>query len=301
MKLGRTLGVTALVAVSAAALPSLIAYEGFDYDLTPYTGIDGDPKGITGYNGGYGWSNEWEEVGSNDGGIVSPSETGAHDGTDARTQDLAYTDSNGLSLLTEGRQYRTSFGSRSVVNRSLDLTSVDNSYLVDDGAGGNALGADNTSVWLSFLAQSYNNASGNRWAQLRFSNWRFGRIYDNQGNQGWALEDTVRSQQVWTGSPADEQALLVVRVDFLEGGDRATMWVNPDLGMNPLDADGFSMTSTETGLGTGIEIAGRYSTDFDEVRLGTTYGSVTPVPEPATMLALGGGLVLLASRRRRKA
>ncbi len=38
----------------------------------------------------------------------------------------------------------------------------------------------------------------------------------------------------------------------------------------------------------------------DEIRIGTTFGDVTPIPEPGTLVLLGmGGLVLLLLRRRR--
>jgi len=46
--------------------------------------------------------------------------------------------------------------------------------------------------------------------------------------------------------------------------------------------------------------AGPVDIYYDELRMGATWSSVTPVPEPASVLLLGIGAMLLTGRRRNR-
>jgi hypothetical protein len=96
-------------------------------------------------------------------------------------------------------------------------------------------------------------------------------------------------------------------------GDRLDVYVNPssDPGSNAGDisigASFFNFHVQSGGTqGTGHLLAAGFSSGqaaYDEIRIGTTFADVSPIPEPSSFAALAGlgVLGLVASRRRRQA
>lgn len=95
-------------------------------------------------------------------------------------------------------------------------------------------------------------------------------------------------------------ALLVLRIEVGDGPDRVTLYVNPVPG-DPEPAVG-TVHDLEIADGDELSIfAGASAFSIDEIRVGTTFAAVTPVPEPsgaaaAAVAALG--LLGVAPRRR---
>ncbi len=102
--------------------------------------------------------------------------------------------------------------------------------------------------------------------------------------------------------------LLVAKFDVTNG--LFSMWANPTLGgANP--TGGTSVASNVAFTRSGATFAGDVSfaglsanwggVQLDEVRLGTSFADVTPIPEPSTYAALAGlGVLGLAAVRRRR-
>lgn len=113
---------------------------------------------------------------------------------------------------------------------------------------------------------------------------------------------TVGSADFTTG----ETHLLLAKIDFdASGTDDVSFWVSPDLSSGEAGL-GTAFTESEnigTGL-TGIGVSVQSDSDYlDAIRIGTTFDSVTAVPEPSTYTAVLGAFALgfLLIRRRSKA
>lgn len=248
-----------------------IAYEPFDYPHRDWSGTEWPVGGgVVNLLGGEGWASAWRDDYTHtraSGIAVYPADAGT-DG-DARTAPLGYTDGAGASLVTEGGQMRTSFGTSSSAWRVLDLTRVDEGLLTASGQ----LGASGTTVWLSMLAQSHSGLGDDRWAYVELGDvLRVGRLASTDGN--WGLEVEGGAAQTGTVSSA-EAAFLVVRIDFADASDSVSVWVNPELQAVPGEPD-LAASVPELELSR-VVIEGRYSTDLDELRIGTTWAAVAPI------------------------
>jgi hypothetical protein len=107
----------------------------------------------------------------------------------------------------------------------------------------------------------------------------------------------------------DETKLVVFKLTLnaQPGADLGEMFINPTLGQSTPGVDAvqtdpidFRRWFETLALESGEQGAAFV---FDELRIGSTYGDVTPViPEPSSLLLLGtAGAALIGSRRRRKA
>lgn len=299
-KVYAVLGAATIAAVAGSAQASLLVYEGF----AGYGNVGSDIAGQSGSTAiGFGeaaWS------GSGGGGLGNKN-------LDANT--LTYTDANGSALVVSPGSARSN-GTWNRLHRGLGAGN-DNLFASKPGGG---------SVWVSYLFRP-NGAPDGGPNQVRF-----------YGAGGWDSNDKVsfdvvseapafRHQVqsfVWAVSgtrsggplfrpnlPVSSEANLIVAQYVLDDSDlpgnqsAVYMWVNPLIG--GLDPDTAAASSVLTGLGgmggiNRLSIAadanGDFQVNWDEIRVGTSFGSVTPVvPEPATLAVLGG-LAALALRRR---
>lgn len=121
-------------------------------------------------------------------------------------------------------------------------------------------------------------------------------------------------QYAWTQVENDTTYLIVSKLWKSTGGadanyDRWTVFIDPTSPLEELNDVAFTL---EGSIGRSYITTPRFWGDFyqdgagkavcyDEIRLGTDFSSVLPemIPEPATMslLAVGGGLVLIRRRR----
>ena len=87
-------------------------------------------------------------------------------------------------------------------------------------------------------------------------------------------------------SPVDvaigETTLLVLRADLQPGNDRFTLYVNPSP-LSPEPPTGIVKQDMDIGGLDGIVLYSTGAHSVDEIRWGTTFADVTPVPEPGRL------------------
>lgn len=270
----RALAATLLLGAGAAmAADGLLAYDSFDY--TAGTRLDGQ-------NGGTGWSSAW-------------SYTSGDAASGTIVDGLGYTDANGHALLTTGGAWATDPG-------------VFFAQAQRDTTAG--FGAAGTSVWMSFLVrQSATPTEGVNYAMATVGR---GYTFGSNAMLGGVVADDAGVGPFYDGggvvaqadvAPALSTSLIVLRLDFAaSGNDTMSLWHNPLLGAEPGTADVVLSAQDYDSALSGLTLVhgDNRSFVFDEVRIGSSFASVTPVPEPAGWALMAAGLGALAAWRRRQ-
>jgi len=158
-------------------------------------------------------------------------------------------------------------------------------------------------VWVSWLQQS--NPANNDLGQLRFQsggNMQFviGQHFDS--NTFKIYNPDVNGAVTNSGVTISGTQFVTVRFNL--DSKAVSLWINPTglgTGLTPSSA---AAASTATGGAFSfdtLKFTSQTATfNVDEVRVGTTWAAVSPIPEPSTyaMLALGLGAVFFLRRRR---
>jgi hypothetical protein len=256
-----------LVAAATLAFPTigratLLVYEPFDY-----------PAGqLTGANGGVGFASSW-------GGFRGE--------FSIQTGNLQ---TNGfVSPGNEAHYLATTYQN---IGRQLSG--------VYDGASG-------TDLWASYLTNVASSGAFTSLAigQLQPGNLHIGILGNGSGPplNNWGMDTFGGAGQVFSNVPVvyGQTVLLVVHIQFLTGPDHIDLFVNPTPGAPPSTPNA---TKTDLDLGQTLQTQGGYiylaayigNVLYDDIRIGTTYGDVVPVPEPSavglTLMALAGVAVL---------
>lgn len=270
----------------SSASATLVAYDGFEYDIGGGAGLGG--KGAA----GSGWAGAWT---SSSGSIVA--------------DDMSY--SNGSISIDGGGQSVSITGSSSTYfTRGFDTLGTSPgediyfSFLFKLAANG--AGSDYLNFWISDDAVRDNSAGI---GDLTTNGARFGaRIF---GDATGSSDGEFSSNPVYV---AGTTYLLVGRIsrDGVDGAaadvfDRVELWVDPTsttLGDAAITVD----FSTEIDESIGMSFIGLRTVNvgsgddyrFDEFRVGTSAAGVLGViPEPSSAASLLGGIALLAVLGRR--
>jgi hypothetical protein len=272
------------IAVRSTSHAALIAYEGFNY---------ADATALNGLAGGTGWSDAWTAVPGTGGAAVAQSPGAAYP--------LLITEGNKAFIQRTNQAFRP-------------LTA---------GILGTGATADET-IWVSFIGQrtGANNVRLFRVGFYEASTANDPKFLVGEGNNDaadiWNMRftgaDLTGANPITSAVPITTQSLLLMKIDYNSAGaDDMTMWINPDLSLGePTNVSpsfvgssigefdlAFSVVSMRAGtLSGGNEGQGFY----DEIRIGTTFADVTPIPEPGSMILALFGLssVFAVARRKRK-
>lgn len=260
-------GIVAAIAGSASA--ALLAEESFNYAA----------GSIVGGNGGAGWGNSWSPQNNEPYPVLAGS--------------LSYG-----ALVTSGNRLGGGLAWTSI-GRALNTDyqgPFDNAGLVSDPWTNKFV--DTGVVYSSALVRRLKNED----YELRFNrdntSW-----FDNAsvkvtaagGNWNLVVNGTATSTGV--SATLDETFFVVVRHAFASG--EVSLWVNPVLG------GALQGGVTATGTNLGFKAVGMYlgngpnAGEIDELRIGTDYASVAPVPEPASLAGLAFAALLLRRRNRK--
>lgn len=281
-----------LVAIAFSANATLITYDGFNY---------ASGTNLHGLSGGTGWQTAWDNQ-NGTGSAITVASSG-----------LTYS-----TLITSGNQVTTN--TYDSTGRRLDVSYLgawDSAGYVSDPFIITQI--DQGTVWGSFLARR--NAATATWDEPVFSLHRnntdwFATSASSALQIGWdATGGTWFARQGSTttnlaGSAIGEVVLFAFKLELSTSGtNNIYVWMNPS-GLGGSDLAVSTANASFTGLATSdarfkaFAVYGGGSASnamtFDEVRFGTTYASVTPIPEPAAaLLATVGLFVILLARRRR--
>ena len=193
-------------------------------------------------------------------------------------------------LDTVGNRY-SELASGSVTHkRDIDLTSASVARLID--RSGN-IGADGTTVWLSFIFRMDANANSYGLVNWYRDGSEIGGVGDDAVGDGTTnnnykisgvseIVNTVRSVSV--------QTFILVKIDFNTGDDDVTVWFDPVIANGETGLDTPDLLSVSAKDQSFDQLAVRFcyaegnsgTMDVDEIRLGTTLESVTPIVMEST-------------------
>lgn len=257
----------ALLLSSTLSHASLLLYEPFNYTAG---------GSLTGENGGTGFTSAWSPL------------SGSEGTTTVQANSLTYS-----TLPTSGNK---------VYINPTSTTSGESRDFSNLNSG---------TVYLSFLA---NIDEGQRFFALRLTDAGGQKAFIGRasGGSNWRVESNTGTTVTGATSIAaslDTTYFLVLRIDFSVSNARLRLYVDPTLGTEPLTADA-DITSSAAFQINGLNIATGFTSGavttakgwYDEIRMGTTYADIAPVPEPTSGALFGLsllGIIVLGKVTRR--
>lgn len=260
-----------------AAVPPVLAYEGFSYTTNS---ILANSSGTAGANGGSGWAEGWKSFNSTTTRVNA-------------TPGSASFSKSGAVVSTADNQ---AVLSNTIAHRLLDC-SVSGPLSAFRDANGR-IGADGTTIWISVLYTD-NNAVTNDFGILLAERRGGSPTAPTMGFQGGrvdSLNTNLGLTTVTTGTSTGNSfasnvttaqgvtRLLVFKVAYASGTDTVTMYADPDpRGSSPLNAATVLTRTTPDASFDTIQLraGSQGSILFDEIRVGASYAAVVPTIPPA--------------------
>lgn len=254
--------VFAVLVTGSSTCAALSAYEPFNYQ-----NVGGDLNGQSG-GGSFGFTNAWSGNTSfniSDGSLTSPV--------------LPFpTIGNGMTTVA--------FGGNREISRIL----------------ANPLGVDDTVSYISFLMRPegiLHQGAFAGWFGLSLRGDRQTNVVLSSFGDKYHLEVGGTTSQTNTNAVVGQTVLFVLRLDFTEGVDPVRLYINPQPGAaEPAIADA-SQINLDVDIINQVVLTGPGAYRFDELRIGTTFADVTPVPEPTSVLLCLAGIFATQLRLKR--
>jgi hypothetical protein len=274
--IGGFLVVIGLGLATTHASAQLLSYEGFNYSV----GANLDTQ-----SGGTGWAANWGQFTGDGTGYTN---------TSGSLSDPTHT------LLTSGNKVSTGASSSSFEARYNQITNY----------GGNG-----TTNFFSILirpdnlgasGQDSSGGDGYFFLQLYGGSGVGNTLFAGKNSESadWGLvQGTTTNNHSFSSIAAvsNQTVFLVVEGDYTSGADTFKLFVNPTPGA-PEPAVPSATLSFDIGTqnGLGINTGNGAAASYDEIRVGTTFASVTPVPEPSAFVLVAFGLASLVGYRFRR-
>lgn len=270
-----TLTAGALFAATTSISASVI-YEGF---------VDDTNAIVTGNDTGIGLSGTWSQ----------------NDGAHSLAAGLSYG-----SLAVSGNSAAYNGGGRSGQSASIPTATLSDEGLLSDTA----------TLWFSVLVSTTETfGSNSRWMMslgtgtlhsgnqgMSGSGSGIGFVIDGNGSMTSATwsSGSISKQDAQSGAVSNGSTTLVVgKITWGATTDTIDLYLPGIDLVQPVDAaSSGSANLSQSGFNV-LAFAGKDKSQFDEIRFGTSYADVTPVPEPGSLALLGlGGLMMIKRRRR---
>jgi hypothetical protein len=221
----------------------------------------------------------------------------------------------GIAGLNGGTGFTGAFtGTGSVTAPGLqfpNLITVGNKFTTASSNGGafrtiNPIDTNSGTIWVSFLEST--NGTVADYAGLSFFNGGTEELFlgkpSSTTNYGFDVSGVAGGANNSAAAPALATAsFLLYRISFSSLGETVDFFANNSPGTTPTTPTISFAVPEGSFLSTFNTIriqSGNQAANFDEVRIGTTYADVSPVPEPASVGVIGAGVLALAGVRRRK-
>jgi hypothetical protein len=164
---------------------------------------------------------------------------------------------------------------------------------------------DGTTFYISFLLR-WDGTQTNSWGGVQLfgngpANLFIGHPGSNIPNysiERAAADGTARQSNV--PMVAGQTVLMAARVQLVSGNDTVRLYMNPTPdGAEPAIGSSADLTGQDFGTVSQLGISTSDAYSVDEIRVGLTYASVVPAPEPAASGMMIIGLCALLRRGRR--
>ncbi len=277
------------IVISSSARADLLAYEPFDYDYS------NGAIALVGQSGGTGFAQGWTD-------------TGVSNNAGASAGDVVGGPYPGL-LTAGGHGFMGDFNR---VGRNM-VTNSGNGGFSDFLDANTNIGKNGTTLYLSYSVRYSDPDTDPRpfWAMELH---RDGAEDGNRILQTGQIDGSVSIKSLATGasaieldSSADDAAhFVVMRFDFEAAGDGLKIFYDPTIGLATepaaptaeyLMSDGLDLSFDRISFANFNSSFDTQFLDFDEIRFGTTFASVTAVPEASAILALSLVGSLMACKR----
>lgn len=245
-----------------------------------YESFTGSAGALNGVSTGSGWSGPW---------VTQNGSTTVPGYNVASSSPMSYANFQSFGNYAAGGDSYQNTG------RGLDVSSAGafNGY-VSNGL----IGTVGTSIWFSMMFRKDTANNNESWINLHAGNtaWfvsnqaigagYFGSASNTNGIRYWSLKVAGSVYQSPVAVVTGQTALLVVRIDF-GTPNIATLYVNPPLGGNPPSTASASATAASS---ISFQSLAYYGGDganqsgIDEIRIGPTFNSVTPINGPGGQL-----------------